>query len=121
MCKKYTLRLHCNPCVNRTYKNMGFDRYDDFDDDIIDYFQLQDEYKNISKHMMFINDSIIDTRECVYEQRKYTEYPELNFIKPSQLYFQFILRFIKNEQFTPFEDGGIKQWHVNHVNLEKGD
>ena len=67
--------------------------------------------------MMFIKNSIIDTREYVYENRKYTEYPDLNFIKSSQLYFQYIITFIKNEQFTPFEDGGIKEWHVNHINL----
>ena len=71
--------------------------------------------------MIFINNSIIDTRERVYEQIKYTEYTELHLIKSSQFYFQFILTFIKNEPFTQFEDGGIKQWHVNHINLEKGD
>ena len=71
--------------------------------------------------MMFIKNSIIDNREYVYKRRKYTEYLELNFIMSSQLYFQCILTFINNEQFTPFGDGGIKQWHVKHINLEKSD
>ena len=121
MCKKYTLILHCDPLVNTTYKNMGFDRYDDFDENILKYFQLDDDYKNGSLHMMFRKKSIIEMREYLYENRKYTEYQNINFIKSSQSYFQCILIFIKNEQFTPFEDGGIKEWHISHVNAEKGD
>ena len=34
--KTYTLTLHCDPSVNTTYKNMGFDRYDDFDASILE-------------------------------------------------------------------------------------
>ena len=41
--KKYTFNLHCDPLVNPTYKNMGFDRYDDFDENICKYFQLDDD------------------------------------------------------------------------------
>ena len=33
--QKYTLTLHCDPLVNTTYKNMGFGRYDDFDENIL--------------------------------------------------------------------------------------
>ena len=71
--------------------------------------------------MMFIKKSIIDTREYVYENRKYKKYPDVNFIKYSQLYFQSILTFIKNEFFTPFEYCGIKEWNISNVNLENGD
>ena len=51
--QKYTLTLHWNPLVNTTYKNMGFDRYDNFDASILKYFQIDDDYKNGSLHMMF--------------------------------------------------------------------
>ena len=117
--QKYTLILHCDPLVNTTYKNMGFDRYDNFDENIIEYFQLVDYYKNGSMHMMFINKNIIETREYVYENKTYTEFPNINFIKSSESYFQCILIFIKNEQFTPFEDGRIKYWNISHVNTKK--
>ena len=30
-----------------------------------------------------------------------------------------ILNFIKNEKFTPFEDAGIKTWHIAAVNTKK--
>lgn len=60
--KTYTLTLHCNTSLNTTYKNMVFDRYDDFDASILEYFQLDDDYKNIYFHMIFKKTSMIDTR-----------------------------------------------------------
>ena len=59
---------------------MGFDRYDNFDENIIDYFQLPDEYKNGSKHILFIKKSITYMREYVYENRTYMKYPNINFL-----------------------------------------
>ena len=64
---------------------------------------------------------MIDTREYVYENRTYTAYQNINFINSSQSYFQCILIFIKNEQFTPFDYGGIKEWHIANVNAKKFD
>ena len=58
--------------------------------------------------MISIKNSFIDTREYLYENRKYTKYPDLNFIKFSQFYFKYILTLINNELLTPFEDCGIK-------------
>ena len=102
------------------YDNMCFYRFHDFDDRITHYFWLPHTYKNSNTHVIFINNSIIYTREYLYVRRWYTKIDNINSILSKLFYFQCVLGFIKHHNFPPFEDDGIKQWHFNHVNLEKG-
>ena len=76
-----TLTLHCDALLNTTYSNMGFEIYEDFDASILQYFELSDDYKNSSAHMMFRKTMLIDTTKYVYENRTCTGYDNLHFIK----------------------------------------
>ena len=62
----------------------------------------------------------MDTKTYVYEMRPCFEYDNIAFITSSTKYVNIILNFIKNEKFTPFEDGGIKPWHIAAVSIRKG-
>ena len=48
------------------------------------------------------------------------EYDNIPSIISSSKYVNIILNFIKNEKITPFEDGGIKTWHIAAVSTQKG-
>ena len=63
---------------------------------------------------------LIDTTKYIYENRTYTGYENIHFTKSSHFYCPQILTFVKAEKFTPFEDGGIKDWYMSQVNTEKG-
>ena len=118
--QKMTLTLHCDALVKTTYSNMGFAIYDNFNKSIIQYFGLCSDYKNSSEHMNFSKTKLIDTTRYVYEMRTFFEYDNIPSIISSSKHVNIILNFIKNEKLTPFEDGGIKPWHIPQVNTQKG-
>ena len=69
--------------------------------------------------MMFRKIILIETTKYLYENQTYTRYDVLHFIKSSHLYVPWILTLIKARKFTPFDDGGIKDWYILQVNTEK--
>ena len=70
MKKNTTVTLHCDDRVQDTYTNMGFHIDNNCDKSILQYFELDANFKNDSKHMVFKITALIETKLVLYEKKK---------------------------------------------------
>ena len=99
---------------------MGFHVDDNCNKDILQYFELDSNFKNDAKHKVFKITSLIETKLVIYEMRKCCQFTDEVFIINSKTYVNAILNYMENEKYSPFQDDEIKSWHRSMVVDEKG-
>ena len=118
--KHTTIFLNCDSNLKDTYTNMGFHLDDNCDKTILEYFELNANFKNTSKHMVFKISSLIETKLVLYEMRNCYQFTDEEFIISSKTHVNAISDFIKNENYSPLQNNDIKEWHISAVLTEKG-
>ena len=95
MKKNTTVTLHCDDRVQDSYRNMGFHIDDNCNKDILQYFELDSNFKNDAKHKVFKITSLIETKLVIYEMRKCCQFTDEELIINANTYVNAILKYME--------------------------